>query len=475
MGSLLISFVGDTDPFRGSHEGSLLHIVKQYKPQNCIVIFSQSMKDKELKDQAIRKSLEFYLKRLHPEKTMKYTEVIAPETLEVDNFSAEGCRIQFLFTDELEVQIFDRINNLSEKIFALLLARNFPEKVLLNVSSGTPQMKQSLSILGVYYKSLLDTYIVQVDSPARKSNSETPHDKTFSEADLETYFELEDAASNRCSEPDLFYVQRIFAKRKLQSLIERYDYVGAEKVIEENKYLPDFIDEKTKALIKHWSLRSQYKYQEADRCINDPETLKNLRPVQTSDTRQLFEFFLTMQINANNQSWSTYILQISPYATNLLLYYLEKKYPQQMNKILINDKSRGKQINAKYLRKNETELEKKMYPDNQFSNKTTMDISLRILLIVFEYYKGKETEPAVLNIYNKMNIARDIETNIRNVVAHQMFTLEDSVVKEKTGKSLKEIHKFIIELSSRVISSVPTVIWADFLKNCNEELLQQIT
>ena len=38
---VLISAVGDTDPFRNFHDGALIHIARKYRPKKVILIFSE--------------------------------------------------------------------------------------------------------------------------------------------------------------------------------------------------------------------------------------------------------------------------------------------------------------------------------------------------------------------------------------------------------------------------------------------------
>ncbi|EWM56290.1 hypothetical protein Y021_04700 [Streptococcus thermophilus 1F8CT] len=38
---VLISAVGDTDPFRNFHDGALIHIARKYRPEKVILIFSE--------------------------------------------------------------------------------------------------------------------------------------------------------------------------------------------------------------------------------------------------------------------------------------------------------------------------------------------------------------------------------------------------------------------------------------------------
>ena len=44
---VLISAVGDTDPFRNFHDGALIHIARKYRPEKVILIFSEHTAKKQ--------------------------------------------------------------------------------------------------------------------------------------------------------------------------------------------------------------------------------------------------------------------------------------------------------------------------------------------------------------------------------------------------------------------------------------------
>lgn len=43
----LLTFVGDSDPIRNYHDGSLLHIVRHYRPEEIIIIHSEHTLSKQ--------------------------------------------------------------------------------------------------------------------------------------------------------------------------------------------------------------------------------------------------------------------------------------------------------------------------------------------------------------------------------------------------------------------------------------------
>ena len=116
---IVISTVGDTDPIRAFHDGSLLHIVRKYRPDKVIILHSERTVERNDRiTQAIQSISEDY----HPE--------IFPHPSVFPNS---------------EVFLFDVMYDQIWKILQEYL--NTGDEFILNLSSGTPQMKAALFIL----------------------------------------------------------------------------------------------------------------------------------------------------------------------------------------------------------------------------------------------------------------------------------------------------------------------------------------
>ena len=115
---IVISTVGDTDPIRAFHDGSLLHIVRKYRPDKVIILHSERTVERNDRiTQAIQSISEDY----HPE--------IFPHPSVFPNS---------------EVFLFDVMYDQIWKILQVYL--NTGDEFILNLSSGTPQMKAALFI-----------------------------------------------------------------------------------------------------------------------------------------------------------------------------------------------------------------------------------------------------------------------------------------------------------------------------------------
>lgn len=474
--STMISYVGDSDPYRHDSEGSLMHIIHEYRPLNGIIIFSHEMHQREEEKHAIENFMTFYYKKLYPEKTLKIRKIHSSDELSL-NDSEEHCLIQFLFTDLDTAQDFDVVNRLSVNVIMKLSELNYSGKLLLNVSSGTPQMKQSFSILGVYYYSHFEIHLIQVDTPVRRSNRNSPHeDYDLGIEDL--IFEQEESeGENRCSEQDFLYLHRIFTCDKLISYIKRYDYIGAEKLLKENAYVKNIVNKETGGLIKHWSLRSEHKIKEADECSLPIPVLNRLNPIDQpyySDIRKLYEYFLILQMNFKKRSLNAYLIQMSPYLTNLLSFYLSSAFPSAYDAISMRDSTRGRKL----IRSKIERYDRRLIERLRFNYEGDKDITLNNLLIVFQFFLERNLPSADdaknLAVFNKMLELRDVERKLRNSIAHQLFMVDDEQLR-KNSISLNQMNQDIIVLSKITFPNIKPYAWDSFLEDENLKLQADIT
>ena len=201
--TILFSCLGSTDPVRGEHDGAMLHIARHYRPDKILWYITKEMRRKEEEDNRYRLSID-YLKKQCPGYE---PEILEPYYDDVEDASDFDCFYE----------PFSRIlTDLNDK---------YPDaEIILNLSSGTPQMKMTLALLAqtLQYR----VRCVQVKNFERRSG--TSDRTTSAKYDLELELEFnEDAAAdaeNRCSEPKLIGIQRQRLRTQVEALLKRYDY-----------------------------------------------------------------------------------------------------------------------------------------------------------------------------------------------------------------------------------------------------------
>ena len=169
-------------------------------------------------------------------------------------------------------------------------------EILINLSSGTPQMKMIMSHLSVEHDAVLG---IQVDTPQRRSNRSEPavNDDEDIEIVIENNFDDQEDAENRCHEPQMGYIKRNNLKQSLHTLINSYKYKEAISLYERyKKTFTDELDNDILPLLEHGKLRLELEYKAALEKVNRIGDL-SLTSIFTDWKRiKLHEFLMLMEV-----------------------------------------------------------------------------------------------------------------------------------------------------------------------------------
>lgn len=216
---VLFSPIGTTDPVRGMHDGPMLHIIRHYKPQKVYLYFTKEMKEK--RDEVIR--------------------ALTPFNTEIKEF----------ITDIEDPHNFDIFAKTFDELLINIQKENPNSQILVNISSGTPQIKSALCLEVV--SSHLSLKPIQVLTPADKSNISTAYGGDINE-NLDDLTEDDGSfiSHNRCLEPDILSFRRTAVKRDLISLVNHFEYRAALEKFNDNKHL---FNEEVAGLLEYAKLR----------------------------------------------------------------------------------------------------------------------------------------------------------------------------------------------------------------------------
>ena len=182
--------VGVIDKDGKPSEGSMLHIIRHYKPE---VVYLYITKELNYNDNRYEKAI----KKFHPNCKVEKILSKVPEN-KVHSYDA--------FINDFKKTI-DEINN------------NYKDyEILLNIASGTPQMKSDLIL--EYITRNIKLIPVQVSTPigASNFNSESKNEKIINkkidiEKELDKIDIEKENKNNRCQEPGILS----FKRAKIQS------------------------------------------------------------------------------------------------------------------------------------------------------------------------------------------------------------------------------------------------------------------
>ena len=367
---VLFSPIGTTDPIRDCYDGGCLHIVRHYRPQKVVLYLTKQMAKLEDKDQRFSKSIHSIDKNI--EIKLIYSNVDG------------GFNYDDLFPNLVD---------------AIRAEKQDDVELLINLSSGTPQIK---NIMAIY--SVEDSLkAIQVTTPAKDSNVDVPH--LGKDADIDTVIannldDLEDA-ENRCVEPKLSVIRFYAEKHRIISLISRYEYAGAWELAKQS----DMVSESTKKLIQHAYYRQRLQTAEAREVLSNYAGI-SLFPYDKKNL-ECAEYFLVLQQDQQNGKLNETLVKMNNVLYEALKVYLENRYKirQYMNSYreIKRDKLDSGLIAAF---------------DYEYGNFRDSELSFRNECIFCNYYaKMTDADKKHISITASLNKLSKLSGN-RNMTAH---------------------------------------------------------
>ena len=159
---ILFSPVGTTDPISKNNykDGSMLHIARVYKPDKIILYISNEMLENQEKDDRYRYCIR-----------------------QLDKFASTSTEIAVIERPDLkDVNDFDYFyKDFKEILDKYVKTLNEDDELLINISSGTPQMKSGLAVLQTMLE-YSNCKLIQVSTPEKRSNEHyTSRDENIEE------------------------------------------------------------------------------------------------------------------------------------------------------------------------------------------------------------------------------------------------------------------------------------------------------
>lgn len=407
---ILFSAVGGTDPIANYKDGPILHICRVYRPSVVVLYLSAEMCIAQEKDKRFTYVLEQLCEHLH--------------------FKMD---IRLMQDTELhDVHHFDVIiPNFAKQLESLL--EEFPDaEVMLNLSSGTPAMKSAFHTLSAFYPDR--TKGIQVWTPKKRMNQVEEDRINY---DVESYWELnEDNAEdfqNRCVEAETI---QLLAKHKrgiVKQLIRMMDYRGAWQVAMD---IQDEISEIARYGILWAAERYDLNYHKMMDLQKQYGEFYRL-PDKHDDRRNTVEYILSTKARAERQAYVDFLRALTPLIVELferlLIHYLKIDIPQYYQ-----DSSDRKRWSENKLRNSEIEqiLQEGFKYRFQYGDVSSMHLAV----ILENHVENARVKSAILRL-------REVETKARNLVAHQMVSVDAEWIEAKTGMTPDAIVETILFLA----------------------------
>ncbi|MGK4164993.1 CRISPR-associated protein Csm6 [Ligilactobacillus salivarius] len=292
----LISCIGDTDPIRNRHDGALLHLVRVFRPKKILLIYSEHALSKETNILLALNSIDGYNPMIE-----KSDEVIS----------------------DSEVFIFDKMYEVLNGIISKYSKED--EDLILNLSSGTPQMKSALFTINRLKDINVKAY--QVVTPSHSSNEGIKHDNNLDiDYLISTNLDNRDDFEKRILEDKAEKFQQTLIKRTMKDLLNSFDYESLYNLSKRYRVLSKNKMKKIISSLK--DLTEAVKYQKLLKVVDQTEYCER--------EKKLINSYLIILLQTNRELVSEVLIRsknIGEYACEL---YLEKNYPD----LILWDKGR---------------------------------------------------------------------------------------------------------------------------------------
>lgn len=389
---LLFTCMGTSDPVRGYHDGPMLHIIRHYRP-NIVCVFlsgeAAALNDCGARMNTVCSHIRENWGGYSPELRIIRTQIEDPSDM-----------------DAVGAPITDAVMKLAEE---------FPDgELLLNLSSGTPQMKIALAFLASDLR--LNMRGIQVKNFERASGStERTNAADYSVADeLECNEDEAPDAPNRCSEPELMHMQRQRVREQILTLLDARDYSA---IYATKNSMPDSL----KALVGHLDARDKMQNELAHQRAQNLDLPFPLYPrknsVQRSDYEEISEAYLVLLNRSHRQQYEELILRMNPLIVRLELRLIRNAL-RARNLRLEDIFSRPYSLRPRFIPERLAETLPEVYQNvSTFFGNTLResDVSMELCYRILENLPGVPAE--AMDILNRCN---QLNESCRNELAHQL-------------------------------------------------------
>ncbi|WP_054697331.1 type III-A CRISPR-associated CARF protein Csm6 [Syntrophomonas palmitatica] len=423
MSKVLFSTLGMTDPIKNDYDGPLLHIMRHYKPDKVYLFMTRRVC--ELADQDDR------------------YQVHAARLCEREGFACEFIELRYADIDN--PQEFDLFHPIFEKELVNIHNENPGSEIIINLSSGTPQMKSACQLLAL--TAPFPVMPVQVTTPNESENYGSPNydvELTWNN-NLDNHPEMEPRDRTRLVQS--INLRFLFLREAAISNIEAYNYTAALNILAGVK---DFISPDVICLLKAAQYRKNMDLTQAEK--ESRRVKYDLFPIKSGDGKELFEYLLLLSLQQRSGQLMDFVRGISPALSKLFELFLQEKCQRHIKRDYCEEKQRG----SGHWKMKRSKLEKMdpnllAYFDLRFpTGFKDSDLSFSALLPIIEFDcnpQGSFPNEAVLKKAQDMRV---VEESIRNKAAHniiavkeEQFAREAGISSDKLIRDMQWLYKYI--------------------------------
>ncbi|WP_070577251.1 type III-A CRISPR-associated CARF protein Csm6 [Streptococcus sp. HMSC064H09] len=425
---ILISAVGTTGPISNNHDAALLHIARNYRPDKIVLVYSQEMLVKQDLINKVLLSIEGY----NP-------------IIEIDS--------TILNNDE--VFLFDKMY----EVMGLIVQKytNDDDEIILNLSSGTPQIISALFALNRIND--YNTQAIQVATPKKGANREyKPLTNTEINALIvENQDNSLDFVDRSIKDKSEKFTQAL-VKRHLRSLIASFDYQAAEAIINRKEY--------NKLLSKKRIAYIREKLNDFSRVFKNQSILSDILSFPLDDSqKKALNYYLMIDVLKEREHIADVLIK----AKSLAEFVIEETIKKDHEGLIVFDGNLPK-LNPDFpdCEAILDDIDKKMKKsrgiedteERIFSVQSTLN--LLSYLNILEFYEYDSQLQTAINGILSLN-------GERNKVAHGLSEIDTRLLSRKKLKQLSENLRLLLVECLGIDSS-----YFNYYDKQNEELIKML-
>ena len=425
---ILISAVGTTDPISNNHDAALLHIARNYRPDKIVLVYSQEMMVKQDLINKVLLSIEGY----NP-------------IIEIDS--------TILNNDE--VFLFDKMY----EVMGLIVQKytNDDDEIILNLSSGTPQIISALFALNRIND--YNTQAIQVATPKKGANREY---KSLTDTEIDALI-VENQDNNvdfvdRSIKDKSEKFTQALVKRHLRSLIASFDYQAAEAIINRKEY--------NKLLSKKRIAYIREKLNDFSRVFKNQSILSDILSFPLDDSqKKALNYYLMIDVLKEREHIADVLIK----AKSLAEFVIEETIKKDHEGLIVFDGNLPK-LNPDFpdCEPILDDIDKKMKKsrgiedteERIFSVQSTLN--LLSYLNILEFYEYDSQLQTAINGILSLN-------GERNKVAHGLSEIDTRLLSRKKLKQLSENLRLLLVDCLGIDTS-----YFNYYDKQNEELIKML-
>lgn len=407
MASILYSCFGTTDPVRGMRDGGLMHIMRFYRPEAVYLFLSKEIVELDRADQRI-------------DKTFAYIR---------DNWDGYNPSVIRMETRIEDPSDMDALMEPMDKLLQQAMVEHPKTEVLLNLSSGTPQMQIILAQMALDPR--YPTKGIQIKSPERASGrAERTNIKRYPvDEALGLNEDEEPDAPNRCCEPKMIAVRREAVRNQLRSLLSQRNYAA---IAQMSADLPVPIPK----LARHLDYRSRFllKDAEAEAAGLTGLGLQADHGVYPYPVYELIEYFAMLKNLVYLKRYTDFMLRLNPFVVRLQMVLLEESLKPLglTEQELIPVVNGRKKIRPRLIKNKLPEL--LTFMETAFNCPVEeRDISIRAINVMLAYFQVDKTVLQLLENCERGN------RELRNSAAHDLFAVTNEDIRNVCGLTAEDL------------------------------------